>query len=289
MSDSNWRDRGPALVVIAALISIVLVVWLEQPVRQPEPTINNPQINQSQNSDIITSEPPFYPWRDSIAQWSMAVLGAAATIISIFALVWLRLTWDQTKRNADAAWRAVEVASEGIRNEQRPWIQIEICNPFPVRIVNDKIAFWPQGTIKNIGHSPAVDAHFSYWAYPTSESLGIENFRQDVDSAMDQQSAFGRVTILPNRAISVGDAIGPIAEISDKMFIAGRYQFFFAVACSYRYKGIDELLYSSELYVCMISPDIPYDQRLPGGIKAADRGFNIAAFLQGPPITSAYR
>ncbi|RUW60183.1 hypothetical protein [Mesorhizobium sp. M7A.F.Ca.US.008.03.1.1] len=51
-----------------------------------------------------------YGWvyaEDTLAQWLMVVLGGAASAISLYALIWLRRTWDQAKRSADAACAAV--------------------------------------------------------------------------------------------------------------------------------------------------------------------------------------
>lgn len=123
---ARLRVRGVAFaigLVAGVTLALAFLVWAVPEFRSPagakqyyqqwQAAAQAPQENQPPDSHFWIRE--FYGWayaEDSLAQWLMAILGFAATAISLYALIWLRRTWDQARRSADAAFAAVDAAIE---------------------------------------------------------------------------------------------------------------------------------------------------------------------------------
>lgn len=61
---------------------------------------------------------------DTAAQWLMVLLGISATVVSLLALIWLKATWAETKRSADAAERAADIAREIGQAQVRAYVTV---------------------------------------------------------------------------------------------------------------------------------------------------------------------
>jgi hypothetical protein len=120
MSDRNRYGYTAFGFVLGFSVAVLILVWAipefhYPPYRQSSQQTYS-QVSQNERSEK-DSEHYWIPalsgyvfTEDSLAQWLMAALGIAATVISALALVWLKKTWDQTKRTADAAFQAIDTA-----------------------------------------------------------------------------------------------------------------------------------------------------------------------------------
>ena len=121
---------------------------------------------------------------DSLAQWIVAALGIAATVISFLALRWLKKTWDQSRRAADAAieaaiqtQRANELMLLAHTDQMRPYIYV-----YPESVLSLAAGTQPAVKLKieNQGKTPArfvrISCKLSLQEYPIS-SRGIGDHR----------------------------------------------------------------------------------------------------------------
>lgn len=111
MSKRNWSAGFAIGLVVGIGLALLFLVWAVPEFREPEiaqqyyenwEATSNPGQNQDQNDTHFWIR-ELYGWvyaEDTLAQWLMAVLGFAATGISVIALVWLARTFRET-RNAN--------------------------------------------------------------------------------------------------------------------------------------------------------------------------------------------
>ncbi len=171
MSKFYWGTAFAIGLVAGVTISMFFLVWAVPEFRAPNVAFEyskNWQATskagpgfQHDNSHFWVRE--FYGWifaEDSLAQWLMAVFGATATIISVVALVWLKRTWDQTRRGADAAWAAIDETRRIGRAQVRAYLSGEggrfKVEPAVVRVEID---------VRNAGQSPASEIKVRGSAY----------------------------------------------------------------------------------------------------------------------------
>lgn len=158
MPYSDKRDRGALVALAVILLSVVLVAWAVafQNVTNAEKTSSDDAQPQNRSEQYVTNSPSggddFNPWHDPIPQWGMFGLSAVAAGISIWAIIWVKRTWNETKRTAEAAIEANRIAATG----QRAWMAIEGINVGQrCLITEDEVRIEVQVAVKNYGDSPA--------------------------------------------------------------------------------------------------------------------------------------
>ena len=104
MSSSDRGDRG-ALVALALVVAAVVIIALfdgaGEPANQVVGQPHSADVKANQNADVaqrVASSNDFHPWRDTYAQWLIAVLSVAATGVSIWAVRLLRRTLQETQK-----------------------------------------------------------------------------------------------------------------------------------------------------------------------------------------------
>jgi hypothetical protein len=119
-----------------------------------------------------------------MARWAgiLTILTGATTVISWFALRYLRDTFRQTATAADAATGATKAMIEANRiaaNAQRPWLTINL-EPY------DGVSWSERGmvydiliTIKNVGHSAAIGVKVENQATPLDGGAAASQFFDD--------------------------------------------------------------------------------------------------------------
>ncbi|MDP1700431.1 MAG: hypothetical protein Q8L53_05645 [Aestuariivirga sp.] len=156
MSDSNRGDRG-ALVALALVVAAIVIVtalgWLSNPtdygIGQPAPH-NVEQRQDGKVSELVASSDNFHPWRDTYAQWLMALFSVAATGVSIWAVRLLRSTLRETQAATQATVEANEVARVIGRSQVRAYLSV---SDMILNFSDDGIV--ARVDIKNSGQSPA--------------------------------------------------------------------------------------------------------------------------------------
>jgi hypothetical protein len=155
MLPRNKSDRGALVALAIALIAVALIVWLGQPSNEKKSTQNASQIEQSNGDDVtepVTAVREFNPWEESYAQWLMTLFSFLATGISICALFWLKRTWDQARRSADAAWKAVDETQRIGEAQVRAYLSV---SDVFVRLPETRDFLEITLYLRNTGNSPA--------------------------------------------------------------------------------------------------------------------------------------
>lgn len=172
--------RGPAFaagLVAGVGVALLFAVWAFPWFRDPA---QDTGYRQGQHEEYAQHEQdrgdphfwisPFNGWlfaEDSLAQWLMAIFGAAATGVSLYAVFLVRDTLSETRKAAGSASDAAQAAIESNRlnremfvSEQRAWLVIESA-----KVTSDLIwerergrgAFSVQTIVRNAGKTPAFD------------------------------------------------------------------------------------------------------------------------------------
>lgn len=112
-------DRGALAALGMLLLAVVVVAFIAPGPRNPaNGQIEQPNaasIEKRQPSDIahpVAGAQEFHPWRDTYAQWLMALFSVAATGVSIWAVGLVRETLKATRK--------------AIHLDNRPWLGFEI-------------------------------------------------------------------------------------------------------------------------------------------------------------------
>ncbi|RWC27772.1 hypothetical protein [Mesorhizobium sp.] len=147
-------------------LSALFLVWAVPEFRSPvfaKQYYDHWQAAASASQKSNPDDPHFwvrelYGWvyaEDTLAQWLMVLLGFGTAAISLYALIWLRRTWDQTRRSASAAHDANEIAEQTSIAQLRPYVVVDgiDCSfePASNRVGHDVRVFirW-----KNCGQTP---------------------------------------------------------------------------------------------------------------------------------------
>ncbi len=107
--------------------------------------------------------------QQSMARWTliMGVVAGAGLLISLIGVVLVYITFRETRRAADAGFRANEIAQESSQRQLRPYVHIEGMKPERPKSGMKDISI----TIKNFGHTPAENIRTAFsWCYcPASQ------------------------------------------------------------------------------------------------------------------------
>ena len=175
-------DRGALAALGMMLAAIVIVVLFisgprnpaDYDVKQP----NTAYVDQRQDSNVpelVSSTDDFHPWRDTYAQWMMAILSIAATAVSFWAVKLVGSTLKETRKASENSDKALEIARESNRNtllaidQERANAQRELRAY--VYVANARVSDTSHSArvdavlrIENFGHTPAKDVRITYWS-----------------------------------------------------------------------------------------------------------------------------
>ena len=140
MFDNNWF-AGLAFGLLGGLV-IAAVIFA---------TLSNGlPIWWHHDGTLVTS-------KDTLANWMTAFFGLVATTIAAFGLIWLRKTWNETKRTADVAQHAFLMS-------ERPYVFV--TNVVPIAPLFSDHEFWALNPdldffrvafdLENHGKTPAI-------------------------------------------------------------------------------------------------------------------------------------
>lgn len=206
-----YQGIGFAIGLIAGLgIALLFLVWAVPEFRNPTvayeyyqhwqaKSTSSPYQNTDDTHQWIREFSGWVFAEDSLAQWLMAGLGFAATVISLLALIWIKRTWVQAKRSADAANDVVSVTREIGQKQVRAYLSIERVDftwngTGSESNISNIIFVW-----KNFGNSPAFDANIlTNVELVTNEKFGdaIDEFVTDIEDA-----DFGHFEISPGGSV----------------------------------------------------------------------------------------
>jgi hypothetical protein len=203
---ARLRVRGPAFaigLVLGLALSISFLVWAVPEFRSPAFTAQYYEQwqaaaaagDQQQQNESHFWVREFYGWiyaEDSLAQWLMALLGIVATVVSVYALVWIGRTWDQARKSANAAIVAAEAAvqanidtREVSQRQLRAYVTLDDIRPVNIGRPNhtdDDLRIYIRW--KNAGQTPARNIRWDVnhgvfnvvpadFDFPPSKSAGI--------------------------------------------------------------------------------------------------------------------
>ncbi len=163
MPERKWCEGLAVGIVLGAAASLIFLVWSVPEFRSIESAMDYYIHGQSEvPPDIsqITSDSHFWfldlkGWiyaEDSLAQWLMFFVGAGAALISLFALYWLKRTWFEANRAADAAVLQLQAARDRDANELRAYLSVE---PLGIRHLIGNQSTKGHVLVKNVGRLPA--------------------------------------------------------------------------------------------------------------------------------------
>jgi hypothetical protein len=157
MFGSDRSDR-PALIVLALLVTSLVIVSLSglyarheagHPIACYTPADEDGEEVEKQNP-VCPDDHIFFG--DGWAQWIMAGFAIVATGVSWRALYLLRETFKETKRTADAAAEANEMARESAERQLRAYVSVEAIT-IQTLAVGEPLAMVIK--IANAGNTPA--------------------------------------------------------------------------------------------------------------------------------------
>ncbi len=127
MFGRDRHDRGALVALIAALIAIVSVAYLNEPSGSIVAGQNSATVQNDAEEDVAQPVPgadDFNFWQDTFPQWVMAMFTIAATGVSILAVVYVRDTLRETRKAVKAAEDAVTVSREMGIKQTRSFVTI---------------------------------------------------------------------------------------------------------------------------------------------------------------------
>lgn len=163
MSSGKRGAFFAAGLIVGVGLALLFLVWAVPDFRDPSfadkyyeqwqaTTTDNPEEQDKTSRTWIRGLRGWVYTEDTAAQWLMALLGFSATVVSLLALIWLKATWAETKRSADAAERAADIAREIGQAQVRAYIT---CTGGEALI--DKSSCTIALKFENRGQSPAFD------------------------------------------------------------------------------------------------------------------------------------
>lgn len=168
MSGSNRRDRGALIALGLALLTIVVITWLNRPIQELRASPQGANVEQRQEDDVsrlVAAIRDFDPWADTYAQWLMAVFGVAATLISYRAIVLVDATLKANTEAVSAAREANKIAQEIGEAQVRAYLQILAAH---IQIDGNAQFVRLRLDMRNSGQSPArnVEAIVEFTTFP---------------------------------------------------------------------------------------------------------------------------
>lgn len=148
------------------LAAVLVTAWISRPVQDhvAEPQSQAEKTQEDYRGPSEGYWRPEFSARDTYAQWAMTGLALIATGISIVGVVLIRRTFEETKRTADAAFAAVEIAEKQFLASERPWIKVEV--------IDATLIFGSHGLI--LGKSPAARIRIPIGKGPVTDDTDAE-------------------------------------------------------------------------------------------------------------------
>lgn len=144
MAQHHANKRVALIALVAALIAIILSSWFSQPVCDPQ-TSNTPPATEVSSGNILPNssqqEATANLWRDTYAQWTMAVFTVVATCFSIVAVIWARRAVNTSEAQVRAYFRVCGIRFDWEKEERPSGLKVVVS--------------W-----ENCGQSPAVKCLF---------------------------------------------------------------------------------------------------------------------------------
>lgn len=153
----NKGDRGALWALGMALLAIVIIaIFVSGPGDPPNANIGQPNTAHAEHrqdgdvTKLVSSTDDFRPWRDTYAQWLMAILSIAATGVSIWAVGLVRHTLAETQKATKAANETNAVTREIGEAQVRAYLS---CTGAKYQLFADRLECTL--SIVNRGQSPA--------------------------------------------------------------------------------------------------------------------------------------
>lgn len=129
-------------------------------------------------------------WNDTFPQWAMAFFAAVAAGTSIWGILLLRGTLEQTRLATEAATESASVSREAYITDQRPWLIIEATAYGEPKVSDNLFVTDVQFTITNFGKTPATDVRWSAQAHEVNKS-NPARIVEDVMASLAEDAVVG--------------------------------------------------------------------------------------------------
>ncbi|WP_319519335.1 hypothetical protein [uncultured Martelella sp.] len=207
-----------------ALFAIVFSSWFSQPAIDEERRESHSTKKTNQDRYVnkpVSSEGQFDPWRDSYAQWAMAIVSVAATGFSIWAVFLVKDTLVETRKSVRAANDAVAETRRFGEVQERPWLTLQFKIDGDIARNEREWSTSIITTVKNIGKTTAldvtVDAKLVFWPiFPDIQNISIQTFGYEYQKDKDFPIP-GPMHIFPNETESIQRGVRiQIDEVENK-------------------------------------------------------------------------
>ncbi|MCB1431838.1 MAG: hypothetical protein KDK75_05175 [Alphaproteobacteria bacterium] len=171
------------MLLAAVVIVFAISSWSSNPSDSGKGQPGTDEVGQGQGDNVtkpIASE--FYPWRDSYAQWLMAVFSIVATGVSMWAVGLVKGTLDETRLARDASERAIGEAQEA-NNISRAMAMLQLRAYLTVSECQHQAL--PDGyllsvVIRNSGQTPAFGVRHQSESFASDYPNGGDRPTPDV-------------------------------------------------------------------------------------------------------------
>lgn len=242
MSDRDRGDRGALIalaMVVFAIVIISILEWSSEPLNKVVEQPHSAYIGTNQNEDVaqrVSGSNDFHPWRDTYAQWLMALLSVAATVVSIWAVRLLRRTLRETQK-------ANKTARQAMLAQTRPWIKVVSGRFYSAWQPTTELEARVNCKIRNIGKSPALSVYASGEIFFSANKVGASDALRERAAIARDRPYDVEYTIFPD---SDGGGEFPLVYPRDRP-AAPVYVYAF-LCVRYRIEGDKTVHQTSRLY-----------------------------------------
>lgn len=219
------------------------------------------------------------PKTDTLVQWTMAIVGVLATLVSFYAVFLIKDTLAQTIETNQAAVAAANAANEAnaiMRGEQRPWVTMIRDVDCEIQISDWGMSVAWTYSLVNKGKSPAYDVAVSCKAIRRPHLQHMpEHIRAFAEASIARRPYFKTKIIFPSETIEFGAPHEfSDAYTSKKEVIAEGYPML--MVCITYHLGLDSQEIGADAYMFGFEPDAVTS----GTVKAKMLGHSNARYVQ---------
>lgn len=251
--DRNDKITLIFLAILMLTIVVIALISTISPQGVHTPSYSNIEQVLEDPENVTGREPGtqnFDFYRDTAAQWTMALFAGIGAVISAVAV---KLVNETLRTSRDASTAAIEAvtaanaANDLMRQDQRPWINLSVASVGPIDLrFNDVSA---RVMVENIGPSPALDVGVSIRAVivrtTRPDKIFVTRFiGRAIDDAGNAALASG--VIFPSQSISTNVSADHIGEIElERQFEKGPVRVALTFVCTYRSSRTDKYFHTS--------------------------------------------